>query len=309
MENKIFDLIDEQCKNWPMAAQNFKGLESVKTKTFDYPNGELAIQFNPERIRSSAAKVDAQSIEKRPCFLCEKNRPEVQNGIDFNGNYTILVNPFPIFTKHLTIPHVDHTLQRIKGKFGDMLDLSKALPSFTVFYNGPRCGASAPDHFHFQAGNRGVLPIEEIDLENSEFATPIIQAPTIQAYGVNDGTRRWFAAVSDNRESCLIGFKRMYAEIERHCPAEEEPMMNILVLFKDNAWHIHLFPRQKHRPWQYEAEDEKNILLSPASVDFGGVCILPMEKDFENIKLNDLLDIFDQCGISEEAYNNIIQTL
>ncbi|MGC9355923.1 MAG: DUF4922 domain-containing protein, partial [Mariniphaga sp.] len=145
-------LVAQQKAAWEMASKNYAALKSVQTRTFDFGHFEIVVQFNPERIRSSAAKTDTKSIAERPCFLCLKNLPPEQKGIPFGEDYLILTNPFPIFQTHLTIPHLHHTSQQITGFFPDMLRLSRKLNGFTVFYNGPQTGASAPDHFHFQAG-------------------------------------------------------------------------------------------------------------------------------------------------------------
>ncbi|MCK5371279.1 MAG: DUF4922 domain-containing protein, partial [Cyclobacteriaceae bacterium] len=145
-------LIMDQQKDWELARKNYAGLKNVKVRTLPFDGFDMLVQFNPERIRSSAAKVDTKSIKERPCFLCRHNLPKKQVGLPVLDNYLILVNPFPIFPEHLTIPHLNHIDQRIEDKFVEMLEIAKALEDFTVFYNGPKCGASAPDHFHFQAG-------------------------------------------------------------------------------------------------------------------------------------------------------------
>ena len=153
-------LINDQQNEWELAGKNYAGLKSVKVRTLAFDGFDMLVQFNPERIRSSAAKVDAKSIEARPCFLCQKNLPKEQRGIPVLDKYLILVNPFPIFPEHLTIPHFNHIDQRIENKFEEMLEMARLLEDFTIFYNGPKCGASAPDHFHFQAGIKRFMPIE-----------------------------------------------------------------------------------------------------------------------------------------------------
>ena len=158
---QVTELISEQVTGWDLASKNYEGLRKVKVKTFYLGNYHIDIQFNPERIVSSAAKVDARSIEARPCFLCQENLPPQQRGLLLDDGYMVLVNPFPIFPKHLTIPNMLHTDQLILGNFESMLDLASRLDEFIIFYNGPKCGASAPDHLHFQAGSKGFLPIEK----------------------------------------------------------------------------------------------------------------------------------------------------
>ncbi len=157
----VSDLFESQLSEWDLARDNYRQLDNVKVRKIFFAEFEIVVQFNPGRITSSAAKVDARSIEARPCFLCEKNRPAQQRGISFEQDYTILINPFPIFRRHLTIVSDTHTDQRIAGNFMTMLSLAEALPEYVIFYNGPQCGASAPDHLHFQAGNKGFLLIED----------------------------------------------------------------------------------------------------------------------------------------------------
>ena len=149
----------EQRESWPLAAANYAGLASVEEKQFDFGDFVVKVQFNPGRIRSSAAKVDAKSVAERRCFLCMQNLPAEQKAISCGGDFQILVNPFPIFHSHFTIVSAIHTNQLFVPNIGEMLRISKLMEGFTIFYNGPECGASAPDHLHFQAGEKDFLPI------------------------------------------------------------------------------------------------------------------------------------------------------
>ena len=160
MNNEIQNLLTEQLLHWDLAKSNYEALNCVKTKTLDVNGCAYKVQFNPARIVSSGASVDAKSIQQRKCFLCEENRPQEQKGIDFQNKYQILINPFPIFPKHFTIPDTTHTPQLISHRMGDMLDLAEYMSDYVIFYNGPKSGASATDHAHFQAGNKGFLPVE-----------------------------------------------------------------------------------------------------------------------------------------------------
>ena len=154
-------LLNKQKDDWQFAANGFESLKSVQTKEFNFDGYKFKVQFNPGRIKSSSAKVDDKSIKERKCFLCLENLPSEQKGILINEEYIILVNPFPIFPEHFTIPQVRHTPQSIKNSFIDLLEISKELSKYyTVFYNGPKCGASAPDHLHFQAGSKNFMPID-----------------------------------------------------------------------------------------------------------------------------------------------------
>jgi len=267
-------LFDEQLADWELARKNYQALEQVKTKTLFVDGYKYKVQFNPARIVSSTAKLDAQSIRERKCFLCAENRPPEQKGILFNDRYTILVNPYPIFTHHLTIPAIEHTPQQITTRFGDMLDLAQQLDNYVVFYNGPKCGASAPDHFHFQAGNKGFLPIERIwELHN------IINIE------------------SNNKNELLDHFQKIYSTLPL-LPEDNEPMMNILVWYEFEKWVVCVFPRKKHRPACYFAEGDANLLISPAAVDLGGVFITPLEKDFLKITAKDIRQILNEVVVT-----------
>ncbi|GHT10070.1 DUF4922 domain-containing protein [Bacteroidia bacterium] len=270
MLDSVQQLIAGQLSSWELAANNYKALSQVKIKAVEVDGHTYKVQFNPARIASSAANVDAKSIQERQCFLCAANRPSVQKGIFFNGRYEILVNPYPIFSRHLTIPAVEHTPQLIFSRFGDMLDLAQQLNDFTLFYNGPKCGASAPDHFHFQAGNKGFLPIE-----NDRNLPNVVRIE------------------SDNKQEIIDRFHQIYNTLELH-PGDAEPMMNLLTWYESGHWVVCIFPRKKHRPACYFAEGDKNILISPASVDMGGVFITPLEKDFQKITAGDIASILEE---------------
>ena len=267
MNDKVNQLFAEQFSDWELARKNYDLLGQVKIKTLIIDNREYKVQFNPARMISSSAKTDIKSILGRKCFLCAENRPTEQKGIPFKDNYTILINPYPIFPRHLTIPSIEHTPQLIASRFEDMLDLAQQLDDYIVFYNGPKSGASAPDHFHFQAGNKGFLPIEK---NYKMYNATIIE--------------------SDNKEEVLNRFIQIYATLPI-MPEDEEPKMNILVWYEAAKWIVCVFPRKKHRPSCFGTEDDAHFLISPASVDLGGVFITPLEKDFEKITAEDIAGV------------------
>ncbi len=300
-------LIQEQLKNWPLAKSNYRGLESVKSRKVLLPEGsEVLVQFNPERIRSSAAKVDVKSIEARACFLCEANRPQEQKAITY-GDYSLLINPFPIFKQHLTIPIESHQDQLILPHFSILLDLAKELSDFTLFYNGPKCGASAPDHFHFQAGNKGFLPIEE-DFKFGNY-TELKSEERLKIYTWKKYHRGIVSLQSKSRSELISSFKKLYALLAERQDGEVEPMLNMLCYYENNEWLLHVFPRILHRPSCYFEEGEKQILLSPASVDLGGVFITPREKDFNQLNASDIESILRQVCLSEKDVDEVVNAL
>ena len=301
-------LIRDQQEEWELAGKNYAGLKNVKIRKLAYDGFDMVVQFNPERIRSSAAKVDAKSIEARPCFLCQQNLPREQRGISVLEKYHILTNPFPIFPEHLTIPHSDHIDQLIEDKFEDMLDLAKLLEDFTVFYNGPKCGASAPDHFHFQAGIKRFMPIER-DYKKGLFFHDSKHINGLEVIRWSEYLRTILTFSGREKEKISEAFSKLYLKLQALQPEEAEPMLNILTSYEASRWTVHIFPRKLHRPWQYFEEGEKQIVLSPASVDMGGILITPREEDYHKISMSDAQDIFNQVCLEESVFTTLTKTI
>ncbi len=304
---QVEELFDEQLRCWHTAKVNYTALDTIQSKSLHVGGLSIAVQFNPSRIASSAAKVDNASISRRKCFLCEQNRPVEQRGIEY-GDYTILINPFPIFTRHLTIPCKKHTPQVIEGRLMDMLKLAKDLSGgFTLFYNGAKCGASAPDHFHFQACPRGVLPVER----------EVTKGNMLDIFDDGVGAVRYLSSLPF---VCLCLSSKDPQEIQRLfvkvCVAlkkdddEAEPRIN-LICFSDDTHLLHLLviPRTNHRPSCYFKERDEALLISPASVDFGGIFITPREADFLKVTSSDIEQIVRECAIQRDNIQNIRQSL
>lgn len=302
MNQTINTLLTEQLASWEMARSNYAALARVQVKELDVNGTAYKVQFNPARIVSSGAKVDALSIRERKCFLCPANLPPEQKGIPFLGHYTILVNPFPIFPRHLTIPDTAHTDQRITHRFSDMLALAEALTDYVIFYNGPRCGASAPDHAHFQAGNKGFLPIER-DWRRQVAGTVAVCGETTLRY-LKDAPRTTLVIESADKQHASALFDIVCQSL-RTPPGDAEPMLNVLAWREEEKWIVCIFPRQKHRPACYTAAGEANLLSSPASVDLGGVFILPVEKDFRKIAAADVAQILSEVCLPEEEFRRV----
>ncbi|MDR3286304.1 MAG: DUF4922 domain-containing protein [Prevotellaceae bacterium] len=294
-------LFRQQTKEWQTAAINYEGLKNVRVRDLNINGIRFCIQYNPERIRSSAAKVDAKSISERKCFLCPANLPPEQKAIPAFDDFLILVNPFPIFSKHLTISKTAHTDQRIAANAGSMLDFAATLTDYVIFYNGPKCGASAPDHLHFQAGKKGFLPVEKefVEMKNRWKTS---KYKSVEISFADNYLRRMITLQANNRNDLLETFAKIYDTLAQLQPNETEPMLNILCYADENAWTIHIFPRIKHRPSQFFAENDAQLLISPASVDFGGVFITPRLEDFEKLNAEDIIDIFNQITISEKEF-------
>ena len=306
LQKKVYELLEQQTREWELAEKNYKGLEKVEKHYFDFDEGvKIGVQFNSERIYSSAAKVDDKSISERKCFLCHAHLPAEQKWVEFNDNYLVLVNPFPIFPKHLTIPHRQHIDQRIMEHFPEMLNLARELDDFTVFYNGPKCGASAPDHFHFQAGNKGFMPISEEFQKHSHRL--LKQAEKCTAWTMDNYLRHCIVLNGNDEKTLVHWFEKIYNLMQKLMQQEPEPMMNILANRETDHWEIFIFPRKLHRPWQFFSEDDNRILLSPASVDMGGVLITPRKEDFEKLSASDILDIFTQVTWEKDLFEKLIE--
>ena len=276
LQNEIEHLFTSQRIEWDLLDNNCKQLNNVEVKSLTWENNiEVVLQYNPTRIVSTSAKVDTESIQQRKCFLCDANRPEIQKGIPFLDRYIILCNPYPILQKHLTIPLHSHVPQRIGKKIDDMLALAESLPDYIIFYNGPKCGASAPDHFHFQAGLKTAILLT----------------------GEND-LRSCLTIESDLKEDAEERFYDVYDYLKSHQPHEEEPMMNVIAFKENNKYIIHIFPRKQHRPWQYSAEGKNQLLISPGALDMAGMFITPRKEDFDKIDQEEIEDIYSQVSMA-----------
>ena len=303
---KVNELFDQQLSVWEMARNNFEGLKTVQIREFDFDGFAVKVQFNPARMVSSGAKVDAKTIAERKCFLCAANRPEVQRGIEWR-DYDILINPFPIFTRHLTIPRREHVDQRLVPYIADMFDLARELTDFVVFYNGPKCGASAPDHMHFQAGNADFLPLvsDYFNLKQVGRTELVETADTAETYLIKDYLRVVYCIESADAVALKEAFMKLYNSWV--VDADVEPMMNVVCLYRqstvdgqqtaDGKWYLFVIPRGAFRPWQYTAEGDKQLLVSPATVEVSGLFITPVKEHFERITKEDVVDILTQCTI------------
>ncbi len=305
LSHSVEELFQSQLKEWGVAGKNYAGLEAVICKEIHLNGFDMQMQFNPERIRSSAAKVDTRSIQERPCFLCPSNLSEEQKGIDYLLHYNILINPFPIFKKHLTIPDQRHTDQRINGRIGDMLHLAQDLPEYVIFYNGPKCGASAPDHFHFQAGSKGMMPIEK-DIRLFQGKKLLKETPEGSSFIMEHYSRKTLMLQSSHSEWIIKEFEALFAHFGKLQPNEDEPLMNILSFYENNSWQLIVFPRRQHRPSQFFEEGEKQILFSPGAVDFGGTLIFPRTEDFEKVNAELIEDMFSQLTLSDEMWKQLL---
>lgn len=302
LEENVEELIDCQFENWDLVYANYCALNNVKTRELYVNDFDIYIQFNPERIRSTAAEIDAATLKARPCFLC--NRPKEQQSITHYDDFDILVNPYPISHGHLTIPFKRHNEQQILPFYEDMLVFAYDLRNYSIIYNGPKCGASAPDHMHFQAIKRSSLPIEEnIRRASKEI---IMQRQNTTLYALNDYMTSVLIIASSNVQEAAWTFNHLYEQLEVK-EGDSEPMMNVVAWVNDdNVSYTCIFLRKELRPSCFYAEGDANILISPATVEMAGLFITPLEKDYEKVTAADLETILKEVSISEEEKNELV---
>lgn len=310
MKRFPFDLesfVVRQKSEWELADKNYAALSNIKTKYFEILGNKIIVQFNPERIKSSTAAVDKKSIQERNCFLCDKNRPNQQREIEFNQNYKLLLNPFPIFDPHFTISSNEHKSQLISSEFEDLnYFIDQVGKEYTIFYNGPECGASAPDHMHFQSCPRSLLPIEEeYFIHKKKFIYNKTNSYETEINLIQDGLRSYIGLEYTNCKDGRNKFDEIIKKLEKVDRNKIEPKIN-LVCFKRAKNVILIFPRQKHRPDYYFKNDDDKILISPAAVDIGGVIICPRENDFKKINEIVLIEIFAEICYTDEKFKKLL---
>jgi hypothetical protein len=273
--------------------QGIDGLARAKTRRVRIDWFDIFVRHIPHRVGSTTAAVDQESVAKRPCFLCAANLPPNEEGLRFNEDFTIYCNPFPIVDNHLTIAHREHGLQRIANQFGNMLDLAAALPGYFVIYNGPQCGASAPDHLHFQAGSRRLLPIEK--------DTARLSGITVPNYA-----RNLFLFRGRDRSALVNGVDRAIDLLADMTGKSPEPLVNIAVFHESGEWVTYLFPRGKHRPQVFHSGE---LTVSPASIDLCGIFVVPMLHDFERITGDAIAAILREVTLPDEQFREVAEKL
>ena len=315
-DDSLLRFFNRQLELWDDARQRFRDLQNVQTRPLSIEqltkDGEgdatidFRLQFNPARMVSTGASIDRKAIAERPCFLCAANRPEEQMVKKLDNKFELLVNPYPILPIHYTIPHLQHLPQRIQKNYHEVHRLLSEYPELMVFYNGPKCGASAPDHMHFQAGTSGVLPLQESWQRLSRNLTT--------AYTLNDNER--IAVIDDYPVPALLiqsrtqeGDERLFRRVYNALPfrqGETEPMMNIVSWRQGEDYLSVVFPRRKHRPDCYSAEGASQRLVSPGALDMSGLIITPRQQDFEQLTSSQVLAILQEVAVTPEELETIV---
>lgn len=315
-ENRIHKFVGDQLSRWPLACDNFRALKNVRVREMEVGGLKVKLQFNPARIVSSAAKLTKEEISARKCFLCRENRPKEQMLLKFEGRkgkkYHILVNPYPIFPDHLVIAMNRHVDQSIWHRYVDMLDLACKYPDFTFFYNGPRSGASAPDHHHFQGAPKGLMPLEnDVDLLIAAQDPALKYTASVQdadLYHYDKFTSGIFVLRAQTSKSAA---KMLYRLLDcADIPAgEKEPLVNLFTYWRDGEFRSIIIFRRSHRSHHYFSEGPDHLTMSPGCADMAGVFIVPVEQEYEKITPALLGEMLEEVSIPKEEETQILRRL
>lgn len=305
-DSSISRFFNRQMEKWADARHRFRDLKHVETHQL---SDQLKVQWNPARIVSTGAKIDKKTLGDRPCFLCDKNRPKEQISKQIDERFLLLVNPFPILPVHFTIPARKHQPQSIYKNYGEMHRFLSLHSELMVFYNGPKCGASAPDHLHFQAGTSGILPLQANWQRLSRNLTDIISLNDDEKIAlIHDFVVPAFVIISKSEDSDEALFHRLYKSMSVRGD-ETEPMMNIIAWRKGDEYISVVIPREKHRPEAYFAEGDAQMMVSPGALDMSGLIITPREEDFRKLTEESATAILQECGVSTDKMNSIVTKL
>ena len=305
-DSSISRFFNRQMEKWADARHRFRDLKHVETHQL---SDQLKVQWNPARIVSTGAKIDKKTLGDRPCFLCDKNRPKEQISKQIDERFLLLVNPFPILPIHFTIPARKHQPQSIYKNYGEMHRFLSLHSELMVFYNGPKCGASAPDHLHFQAGTSGILPLQANWQRLSRNLTDIISLNDDEKIAlIHDFVVPAFVIISKSEDSDEALFQRLYKSMPVRGD-ETEPMMNIIAWRKGDEYISVVIPREKHRPEAYFAEGDAQMMVSPGALDMSGLIITPREEDFHKLTEESATAILQECGVSTDKMNSIVTKL
>ncbi|MCE5263949.1 MAG: DUF4922 domain-containing protein [Deltaproteobacteria bacterium] len=302
-------LLKRQKEEWRDLSAGYAALAAVRTREIRGQGWRVLVQFNPRRIVSSGARLDPETVRQRPCFLCPDHRPPEQRAIAYRNDWLILCNPMPIFPGHLTIANRSHLPQSLPDHIGTFLGLAADFgPRMTLFYNGPRAGASAPDHLHFQAAPAGWIPVE------MEICAPRKRAGIRHRSGVTISRtvelgRGALVVEGGEADSLATAVREAIAALGRFTPSTGEPQLNLLGRHTGEGWCLILFPRRKHRPAAYFREGDQGLLISPGAVDMGGVLITPREQDFWKLTPELVSEIYREVAFDDVTAEALLDCL
>ena len=310
-ESPLMRFFNRQLQVWDDVRQRYRALEGVQTRELVSDTLTMTVQWNPARIGSTGAKIDAKSIAERPCFLCAKNRPAEQMHRVIDGKYELLVNPFPIMPIHFTLPTLKHQPQRILPMYDEMLRLAQRNTDLTLLYNGPQCGASAPDHAHLQAISTGLLPLQNSWQRLSRNLSEVIKTDDDNGiWQVVDYPSAAFVIKTNNMQTAERLFRRLYDTLKLPLlSGSPEPMMNIIMWSASDQMFSVVLPRRKHRPDCYTAEGDAQFVISPGAVDMGGLIITPREEDFRKLTAEQMIAIYQEISLTPDQVQRVVEHL
>ena len=305
-DNSLHRFFNRQMEQWELARNNFRNLYNVEQRSLSIDGNTLRVQFNPARIVSTGARIDKKSIAKRPCFLCRKNRPEEQMTKIIDKDFEILVNPYPILPVHFTIPMRSHQPQAILGCYSEIHRILTSWPELVVFYNGPKCGASAPDHCHFQAGCSGFLPIQTGWQRYSRNMTELYSTAEGDSISIiNEYPTPALLIRSHSQKTDAELFKVVYKALP-HTPGDSEPMMNLVCWRTEDTFFTVVFARGKHRPDCYPqpegAAEDASLMISPGALDMAGLIITPRKEDFDRLTAEKAIAILKEVSLDDARF-------
>jgi hypothetical protein len=319
------DFFDWQIAKWEFAKKNYGTLQSLKVKHFYFPRTSVSVQYNPHRVGSTLALVDEASIAKRKCFLCDENLHNEQDGIKLTENYTLLVNPFPIIPVHFTAKFNQHLPQKISDNFIEILEGAKTLgENYFLLYNGPEAGASVPEHRHFQGGTKkhfpilkeiaaalsGIKPTNNLLLPDVRLLKEDISGDnSASLFAIMDGLRNYFVIKGNDISLIEKLFFSLFDKMTLLFPSAKETKLNLISTIENGEHVLVIFPRAKHRPHYFYAEGEDKLLVSPATLDFGGIMVLPREEDYRKINTEIIKQIYSEVGYGDGDFHELLSAL
>lgn len=303
----------DQLSVWSLARDNFRALKDVRTRSLNVGGLDVMVQYNPARAISTKAKTDTASLSSRPCFLCGRNRPPQQGHLDFEGTkrkrYHIVVNPYPIFQNHFVIAADTHIPQNIAHRFIDILRLCKRHREYTFIYNGPKSGASAPDHFHFQAFPCAQLPLE-IDVRRGHSMEFVSRVRDAALYHYTGFARGIFVIRGKTSKSVAKMFYRLLDCVPLLNEDDPEPGINLFSYYCGGEYCTIIVLRSVHRSSHYWSLDPaQHLTMSPGCVDMGGVFLTVEESDYKKLTSSLLESVLDQITVSDAVQAKVIERL
>ena len=311
--SRVKALYEQQKRVWPGFRRGHEAMLKAGRRSFELDKGRVICQHTPHRMQSVSARVDPVSVQKRSCFLCPESLHPEERGITHGNEYLILCNVSPIFDQHVVISHQHHRPQTIRTSFADAMTLAHELsPHFSLIYNGPRCGASVPDHLHFQAFPGQNLPLQNQVRRDDHLnvGATVRHGDDILITALKDSSRRFLTFRSRNRTALSFWFFETLATLENEQDGgDHEPMINFVMTCIDSQWELILFPRAKHRPDCFHGTGDSRLLISPGAIDMAGVIVVPRKTDYERMSAGILRGIYQEVTIREDRFSRLLDAL